>query len=73
MLAVREHCPQDLATLEVSECNLVVEVPPALAAHLPRNLQALQLRYVTEVWHMAGYEASAYSAQQACQRCCMKP
>jgi hypothetical protein len=57
---------QDLATLEVSECNLPTEVPKALAAHLPRNLQTLQLRYVTRMWHTEAYEARAFGAQGLC-------
>lgn len=51
------ECSQELATLEVLECNLPAEVPQALAAHLPRNLQTLQLRYVTRMWYTEEYEA----------------
>ena len=38
-------CPQDLASFELMECNLLAGVPGSVAALLPPSLQTLRLRY----------------------------
>ena len=43
---------QDLAAFEMLECDLAANVPQAAAAHLPHNLQDLQLRHVPGVWYI---------------------